>query len=152
MNWHRAIRAAALRREMGGTVITTNGCFDILHVGHLRLLEEAKRELGNYNLLLVGVNTDDSVRQLKGDGRPVNTCRDRIELLEGLWCVDGAVPFRGRTPHNFIKAMMPDIHVKGGDYCRETLPEWDLVEELGGKVQILPTVGGYSTTRILGRV
>lgn len=136
-------------RTLGHRLVFTNGCFDILHPGHVAYLTQA-RALGD--VLIVGVNSDESVRQLKGDGRPVNPLSDRLTVLAALNCVDHVIPFSERTPHNLIRIVCPDIYVKGGDYTRDTLPEVSLVEELGGIIKILPYVDNRSTTRLIHQI
>jgi D-beta-D-heptose 7-phosphate kinase/D-beta-D-heptose 1-phosphate adenosyltransferase len=130
-------------------IVFTNGCFDILHPGHVAYLTQAK-VLGD--ILIIGVNSDESVRQLKGDDRPINPLSDRLTVLSALSCVDHVIPFSDRTPHELIRIICPDVYVKGGDYTRETLPEANLVEELGGTVQILPYVDNRSTTRLIHQI
>lgn len=131
-------------------LVFTNGVFDILHAGHVRYLASA-RNLGD--MLVVGVNTDDSVKRLgKGANRPVNRLADRAEVLEALRAVDAVIPFAQDTPIDLIRALMPDIHVKGGDYTIESLPEAPVVLAYGGKVVILPTLEGRSTTGTLQRL
>lgn len=143
------LRASALRAE-GKRVVFTNGVFDILHIGHVRYLQEA-RALGD--ALLVGVNSDASVRRLKGPTRPVNPEDERAEVLDALACVDGVCLFSEDTPHDLIEVVRPDIHAKGGDYVNpDALPETPLVRRLGGEVVILPLVPGRSTTGLLERV
>lgn len=136
-------------RARGCRIVLTNGCFDILHVGHLSYLRQA-RGLGD--VLIVGVNSDDSVRRLKGDGRPVNTAHDRAELVAGLSCVDLVVVFPELTPRRLIELVRPDVYVKGGDYALATLPERDLVQRLGGRVEIVSHLPGRSTTGIVARL
>jgi D-beta-D-heptose 7-phosphate kinase/D-beta-D-heptose 1-phosphate adenosyltransferase len=130
-------------------IVFTNGCFDILHPGHVTYLMQAKA-LGD--LLIVGVNSDDSVRRLKGEDRPVNPLEDRMTVLSALSCIDYVVPFTELNPNNLIRIICPDIYVKGGDYTRDTLPEVDLVEELGGTVRILPYVDNRSTTQLIAQI
>ena len=130
-------------------IVFTNGCFDILHVGHKRYLEEA-RALGD--ILVVGVNSDDSVRRLKGSGRPLNNEQDRVELLTGLDCVNYVIVFEDDTPYDLIKCIQPDILVKGGDYRAEDVVGKDVVEARGGRVVILPFVDGKSTTNIISKI
>ncbi|MBC8143313.1 MAG: D-glycero-beta-D-manno-heptose 1-phosphate adenylyltransferase [Armatimonadetes bacterium] len=141
---------AALANHLRGEnkrVVFTNGVFDILHVGHLRYLQQA-RSLGD--ALLVGVNADASVRRLKGDSRPVNGENERAELLAALRCVDGVCVFGEDTPVELIRAVRPDIHAKGGDYKNaDVLPETPVVRALGGEVVILPLVPDRSTSRII---
>lgn len=136
-------------RSADRTVVFTNGCFDILHPGHVAYLTQAKA-LGD--VLIVGVNTDESVQRLKGADRPINSLSDRLTVLAALSCVDYVVPFAELTPKNLIRIICPTIYVKGGDYTRETLPEAELVEELGGIVRILPYVDNRSTTRLINHI
>jgi len=143
------LREALLARA-GKRLVFTNGVFDILHAGHVRYLKAA-RELGD--MLIVGVNTDASVRRLnKGPERPVNSLDDRVSVLEALRCVDGAVPFDEDTPEAIIAELRPDVHVKGGDYTVERLPEARIVRAYGGEVVILPLLEGRSTTNILRKL
>lgn len=137
------------RRVKGERVVFTNGCFDILHAGHVSYLNRAKA-LGD--ILIIGVNSDMSVSRLKGPSRPINPMDDRIQVLSALACVDYLVPFEDDTPSNLIRVIRPDIYVKGGDYTKETLPEAQLVEKLGGVVQILSFVENRSTTSIIERI
>ena len=138
-----------LLREDGRRIVFTNGCFDILHRGHVTYLSRAKA-LGD--ALFVGVNSDASVRRLKGPERPINRLEDRLGVLEALSCVDHVVAFESATPAALIAAVRPDVYAKGGDYRRETLPEAPLVERLGGSVRILSYVEDYSTTGMIRRV
>lgn len=127
-------------------IVTTNGCFDILHVGHVRYLQEAKN-LGD--VLIIGLNTDASVKRLKGDSRPVNNENDRAEVLSALNMVDYVVLFGEDTPVSILSQIQPDIHVKGGDYNVENLPEAKTIQEHGGKLVFVPFVEGKSTTKII---
>jgi D-beta-D-heptose 7-phosphate kinase/D-beta-D-heptose 1-phosphate adenosyltransferase len=136
-------------RAQGRRIVFTNGCFDILHRGHVAYLNRAKA-LGD--VLVVAVNGDDSVRRLKGPERPLNPLEDRLQVLEALACVDHVVPFDEDTPHALIRAVRPDVFAKGGDYARDRLAEAALVEALGGSVQILPLVDDRSTTGLIARV
>jgi D-beta-D-heptose 7-phosphate kinase/D-beta-D-heptose 1-phosphate adenosyltransferase len=145
----RLLRSIAWYRAHGKRIVFTNGCFDILHRGHVALLNRA-RALGD--LLVVGINTDESVARLKGPHRPINSLDDRAQVLAGLGCVDYVVPFTEETPESLIRAIRPDIFVKGGDYTRETLPETAIVESLGGTVHILPFIADRSTTRVIERI
>lgn len=142
----------AARSEFGPgrdfRLIFTNGCFDILHRGHVQVLVEA-RELGDR--LLVGLNSDDSVRRLKGPGRPLQPELDRAACLAALECVDAVVVFDEDTPAELIAALQPDIMAKGGDYAPGQLSEREVVEAGGGKVIILPYIEGHSTTELLER-
>lgn len=130
-------------------LVFTNGCFDIMHRGHVQLLVQA-RELGDR--LLVGLNSDSSTRRLKGAGRPLQPEVDRAACLAALECVDAVVVFDEDTPADLIAALQPEIMVKGGDYTPEELPERDVVEASGGTIAILPYVAGLSTTELLEKV
>lgn len=143
--------AAARLKSEGKTVVFTNGVFDILHVGHLRYLQQA-RALGD--ALFVGVNADASVRRLgKGPERPINPEAERAELLLGLKCVDAVCVFEEDTPVELIRAVQPSIHCKGGDYSSpEALPETAVVREYGGEVVILSLVPGRSTTDVVKKL
>lgn len=136
-----ALRLARLRRR-GTRVVFTNGCFDLLHAGHVSLLERA-RGLGG--CLVVGLNTDASVRRLKGPGRPVNSQADRARVLAALACVDFVTLFPEDTPWSLIRLLKPDVLVKGGDYRRSQIVGADLVR----RVVRLPLLPGRSTTRLL---
>jgi D-beta-D-heptose 7-phosphate kinase / D-beta-D-heptose 1-phosphate adenosyltransferase len=136
-------------REQRHRIVLANGCFDILHRGHVALLEAAKR-LGD--VLIVALNGDASVARLKGASRPVNALADRIAVLAALSCVDHIVAFDEDAPTALIRALRPDVLAKGGDYTEDTVPEGGLVRELGGRVQIVDVVPEYSTTRIIERV
>lgn len=136
-------------RSQGKTVVFTNGCFDILHIGHVSYLEAAKK-LGD--VLLVGVNSDDSVRRLKGASRPVNSEFDRAALLSALRAVDYTCIFEEDTPLNLITLLRPDVLVKGGDYTPETIVGGDIVRGHGGSVVVLPFVEGKSTSLIIERI
>jgi D-beta-D-heptose 7-phosphate kinase/D-beta-D-heptose 1-phosphate adenosyltransferase len=148
-DWDRLASRASLMARQGKRVVFTNGVFDILHAGHITYLNQAK-ELGD--VLVVGVNSDESVRRLKGAARPINALADRVQVLAGLSSVDIIVPFDEDTPATLIEVVRPAIFVKGGDYTRESLPEAPLVEHLGGLVQILPLVEERSTTGIIERI
>jgi D-beta-D-heptose 7-phosphate kinase / D-beta-D-heptose 1-phosphate adenosyltransferase len=136
-------------RRRGRRIVFTNGCFDILHRGHVSYLSRAKA-LGD--ILVVGVNSDASIRRLKGPERPINALEDRVQVLAALSCVDHVIPFEEDTPHAVIGVARPDVFVKGGDYTRATLPEAGLVESLGGVVEILSFVADRSTTDIIARI
>jgi D-beta-D-heptose 7-phosphate kinase/D-beta-D-heptose 1-phosphate adenosyltransferase len=140
VRWHRAA---------GRRIVFTNGCFDVLHRGHVRYLEEA-RELGD--LLIVAVNSDDSVRRLKGPDRPVNPVEDRVAVLAALSCVDHVVVFEEDSPAHLIQALRPETYVKGGDYPPEMVPEAPLVRRLGGDVHTLGYVPDRSTSAIIDRI
>ena len=136
-------------KKQGKQIVFTNGCFDILHVGHMTYLEEAK-EFGDY--LFVGVNSDESVKRLKGPTRPINSEVDRAELLAGLKAVDYTVIFTEDTPVELIGELKPSIHVKGGDYKKEDLPETKVVESYGGRVEIVSLVEGKSTSNVVKKI
>ena len=131
------------------TVIFTNGCFDILHAGHVRYLTAAKA-LGD--ILIVGLNSDDSVRRLKGEGRPINPAEDRAEVLAGLKAVDHVIVFEEATAEDLVRQLTPDIYVKGGDYSLETLPEAKIVASYGGRTILIPMVEGRSTSNVILRL
>jgi rfaE bifunctional protein nucleotidyltransferase chain/domain len=141
---------AALRRQ-GRQLVATNGCFDLLHLGHVSYLEAA-RNLGG--ALLVGINSDDTVRSLKGPDRPVNVEQDRAAVLAALESVDGVCIFREQAATRFLATAEPDIYVKGGDYTLETLNQEErrTVETAGGRVVIMPLVPGKSTTALLKKI
>jgi D-beta-D-heptose 7-phosphate kinase/D-beta-D-heptose 1-phosphate adenosyltransferase len=136
-------------KQQGRRVVFTNGCFDILHRGHITYLNRAK-VLGD--VLILGVNSDDSIRRLKGPERPINTLEDRVQVLAALSCVDHLIAFDEDTPCELIRALKPDVFVKGGDYTRERLPEAPLVEALGGVVHILPYLQDRSTTGLIQKI
>ena len=140
--------AGNLKNE-GVKVVFTNGCFDILHLGHVRYLREAKK-LGD--VLIVGVNSDKSVAALKGPSRPYVSEMERAEILASLEFVDYVIIFSELRPDNLIKAVAPNVHVKGGDYKIDDLPEKKIVESLGGKVVVIPPIKGRSTTNIVAKI
>ena len=141
----------AARRASGQRVVVTNGCFDILHRGHVTYLEAARRQ---GDVLLIGLNADASVRQIKGPNRPINNEEDRAAVLAALECVDAVVIFREPTALQLLKTVQPDIYAKGGDYTLDTINQEErrLVEGMGGKVVVLPGVPGRSTTALLERI
>jgi D-beta-D-heptose 7-phosphate kinase/D-beta-D-heptose 1-phosphate adenosyltransferase len=133
-------------RAHGEKIVMTNGCFDILHAGHVGYLEEA-RKLGDR--LIVAVNDDDSVRRLKGEERPINPLEQRMAVLAGLGCVDWVVPFSEDTPERLICKLLPHLLVKGGDYRPEDIAGGSCVQDNGGEVIVLDYEEGVSTTRIV---
>jgi rfaE bifunctional protein nucleotidyltransferase chain/domain/rfaE bifunctional protein kinase chain/domain len=145
----RALAVIAAVRARGGTVVATGGCFDLLHAGHVATLRSA-RALGD--CLVVCVNSDDSVRRLKGPERPLVPEADRVSVLEALGCVDAVVPFDERTPEAVLQRLRPDVFAKGGDYALAHLPEAALLATWGGQAVILPYLEGRSTTRLLKEV
>jgi rfaE bifunctional protein nucleotidyltransferase chain/domain len=136
-------------RPLGSRVVFTNGCFDLLHPGHVRTLEAA-RQLGD--VLIVGINSDNSVRQLKGNGRPVLPELERAEILASFESVDAVVIFDQLTPREIISAILPDVLVKGGDWADDQIIGREEVEAAGGRVVSIPVAPGHSTTAILQRI
>ena len=130
-------------------VVFTNGCFDLLHPGHVRYLEDAKA-LGD--VLIVGLNEDDSISRLKGESRPINTLKDRAHMLMGLRAVDMVVSFGEDTPLSLIQTLLPDVLVKGGDYQPDDIVGAKEVRAHGGKVVVVPFLEGYSSTRLIQRI
>ena len=149
MTRDQAVAFATRRRGAGQTVVFTNGVFDLLHVGHLRYLQQA-RALGD--ALVVGINSDRSVRVVKGPGRPVTPEGERAEILEALACVDAVVVFDEPTPHEVISAVQPDILVKGADWAADAIVGRDIVEARGGRVVRIPIEQGHSTSALLERI
>jgi D-beta-D-heptose 7-phosphate kinase / D-beta-D-heptose 1-phosphate adenosyltransferase len=146
---HRAAEAGdvvARVRAAGGTVVCAGGCFDILHAGHVRMLEAA-RALGD--CLVVCLNSDESVRRLKGPGRPVVSEPDRVAVLQALECVDAVAPFEEDTPAEVLERLRPDLFAKGGDYANVELPEASVLERWGGQAVTVPYIPGRSTTRLI---
>jgi D-beta-D-heptose 7-phosphate kinase/D-beta-D-heptose 1-phosphate adenosyltransferase len=142
-------RYPASERPAGQKVVFTNGCFDLLHPGHIRTLEAA-RSLGD--VLVVGLNSDQGVRQLKGPGRPVLPERERAEILAALECVDAVVIFDELTPQKIIAALLPDVLVKGGDWPGDQIVGREEVESAGGRVVSVAVAPGYSTTAMLRKI
>ena len=149
--WAKLPASRAEIRAKGRRLVVTNGCFDILHLGHITYLEAARQQ---GDLLLVGINSDSSVRELKGAGRPVNSDSDRASVIAALACVDAVCIFNERSALQFLTAAQPDIWVKGGDYTLDSInqDERRAVEKTGGKVVILPLVPGKSTTTLLDKI
>lgn len=136
-------------KRNGRRVVFTNGCFDLLHPGHIQLLEAA-RAMGD--ALVVGLNSDESVRSLKGPSRPVIPQQERAEILANLECVDAVVVFNELTPKKIVAALLPDILVKGGDWPGNQIVGREEVEAIGGEVVLIDVVQGYSTTEILRKI
>jgi rfaE bifunctional protein nucleotidyltransferase chain/domain len=136
-------------RAAGQTIAFANGCFDILHVGHIRYLESAARE---GDVLVVALNDDDSVRQLKGEGRPILPASDRAELVAALRCVDYVVIFSESTVGPLLTTLRPDVHCKGTDYTVESVPERDIVRGYGGRTAIVGDPKDHSTRDLLARI
>ena len=133
----------------GKTVVCTNGCFDILHVGHVRYLEKTK-SFADCSIVLL--NSDKSVRSIKGPSRPVNNENDRAEILSALRCVDYVVLFDEDSPRNLLDVIKPDVYTKGADYSMETLPEADIMRKNGTKVELIEFVEGKSTTNTIQKM
>lgn len=133
----------------GKKIVFTNGCFDILHVGHVDYLSKARR-LGD--VLVIGLNSDRSVKSLKGSGRPINNERDRAKVLSALAFVDYVCIFTEPTPERLIKTLKPDVLVKGGDWKVADIVGGDFVKSLGGRVKNIPFVKGYSTTSLISKI
>lgn len=136
-------------RADGATIVFTNGCFDILHAGHVRYLTAAAM-MGDF--LVVGLNSDASVRRLKGEGRPIVSGADRAEVLDALRAVDIVTIFDELTAEELVRLVRPDVYVKGGDYSLDTLPEAKIVQAAGGRVEFIPFVEGHSTTNVIERI
>jgi len=136
-------------KQQGNTIGFANGCFDIIHVGHIRYLKEAKE---NCDFLIVALNTDESVRKLKGEGRPTVSLSERMEIIEALECVDFVVSFPELTVVETLKILKPHIQFKGTDYTKETVPEKDIMKQLGGKVMITGDPKDHSTTEIIEKL
>ena len=144
-----SIDAIKSDKKYNKKIVFTIGCFDILHVGHIRYLSEAK-SLGD--ILVVGINSDESVKNLKGPSRPINSLSDRSLLLSELVCVDYVVSFKEQTPLKLIKMIMPDILVKGGDYTLDNVVGSKEVIDTGGKVELLKFHDGYSSTNYIDKI
>jgi rfaE bifunctional protein nucleotidyltransferase chain/domain len=147
--WRDLAPILAEAKEQGRAVVFTNGCFDILHAGHVRYLAEAKK-LGD--VLVVGLNSDESVRRLKGEGRPVNPAADRAEVLSGLRSVDHVVMFEEDTAQELVRHLKPDFYVKGGEYSVGRLPESAVAASYGGRTVLVPMLEGRSTTNVIRRL
>ena len=130
-------------------IVFTNGCFDLLHVGHIRYLAQAKK-LGDF--LIIGLNSDSSVKELKGEDRPINSFEDRATLLSAIESVDSVIMFEEQTPENLIKDVVPDILVKGGDYNIEDIVGYQTVIQNGGQVKTLSFYDGYSSTNYINKI
>lgn len=133
-------------KQNGKKIVTTNGCFDILHVGHVRYLEKTKNFA---DVLIVLLNSDKSVRNIKGKGRPINKENDRAEVLCALKCVDYVVFFDENSPKTLIEEIKPDVHTKGADYNEKNLPEAEVILKNGGRIEFIDFVQGKSTTGLI---
>ena len=146
---NRLIARVAIERRRGARIVLANGCFDLLHVGHIRYLEAAK---GFGEILVVGVNSDEQVQKLKGANRPFQPARERAEIIAALRCVDYVTIFPEATVEELIRAIRPHFHAKGTDYTAQNVPERDIVRECGGKVVIVGDPKNHSTTALLAQV
>ena len=152
VSWDALLKWRAQARQEKKTVVWTNGCFDLLHVGHVRNLQAAR---SHGDILVVGVNSDGSVRQLKGPGRPLVPAAQRVEVLAALQCVDFVVIFEETTPVDAIARLQPDVHCKGADYAPphgKPIPEAPIVASYGGRIEFLPLVPGLSTSDLVQRM
>ena len=139
----------ALEKSKGGKIVFTNGCFDLIHVGHIKCLEKA-RQFGT--LLVVAINSDNSIKRLKGEKRPINTLKDRLKILSALESVDYIVPFETDTPLDLIKTLNPDIVVKGGDYTEQDIVGHEFIRTNNGVIKIVPFIGKYSSTSLIEKI
>jgi len=153
MNSQTSLHDALLQRDRwrseGKRIVFTNGCFDLLHPGHINYLQRAQA-LGD--VLVVGLNDDHSIRRLKGETRPINALADRTVMLAAMRCVDLVVPFSEDTPFNLINALKPDVLVKGGDYRADEIVGADIVRAAGGEVVVMPFLDGHSSTGLIKRI
>ena len=152
LSWDALLKRRARARQEKKTVVWTNGCFDLLHVGHVRNLQAARTR---GDVLVVGVNSDASVRQLKGPGRPLVPAEQRVEVLAALECVDFVVVFEELTPVEALARLQPDVHCKGADYAPphgKPIPEAPVVASYGGRIEFLPLVPGVSTSDLVRRM
>lgn len=136
-------------RKQNKTIVTTNGCFDILHVGHVRYLQKTKTYA---DVMIVCLNSDSSVKQIKGPDRPINNENDRAEILCALECVDYVIMFDESSPENLLCEIKPDVHTKGADYTIETLPEAKSIIANGGRIEFISFVEGKSTTKVIEKI
>jgi rfaE bifunctional protein nucleotidyltransferase chain/domain len=149
INLEKAIGTVRKIQAEGRTVVMANGCFDLLHVGHIRYLEAAKKE---GNLLLVAINSDESVRNLKGPNRPLMPDHERAEILSALECVDLVMIFGDQTVDDLLRRIQPDVHAKGTDYTEESVPERDTVLAYGGRIAIVGDPKNHSTRQYLRQI
>ena len=149
MDVYSVLKLIEPQRKLGKTLVTTNGCFDLLHAGHIRYLRDAAMQ---GDILVVGINSDDSVSRLKGTARPIQKEQDRILIISSLKVVDYAFIFSEPDPCAFLEILKPDVHVKGGDYNPEKLPETTVVQKYGGRVEIVAFTQGYSTSQLIDTI
>ena len=142
-------RVIAYLKKQGKKIVFTNGCFDILHYGHIKYLQDAK---GLADVLVLGLNSDSSVKKIKGLARPINKQLDRARVLSALSCVDYLTIFSEDTPLRLIRLIQPDVLVKGGDWQTEKIVGADFVKARGGKVLAIPYIKGYSTTKLINKI
>ncbi len=145
----RLVARATIDRQNGGVIVLANGCFDFFHVGHIRYLAEAKT-LGDY--LIVGINSDEQVRKLKGDNRPLIPEQERAEIISALRFVDYVTVFPEPTVEELIRSLRPDFHAKGTDYTVDSVPEREIVREYGGKVAIVGDPKNHSSTDLMCKI
>ena len=143
------VNIVRLGQKEGKTFVATNGCFDILHVGHARYLQQTKK-LADFSIVML--NSDKSVKLIKGESRPINNQEDRAELLTALSCVDYVVLFEERSPAELLEKIKPNVYTKGADYTLETLPEREIVERNNIRVEFIDFVQGKSTTNIINKI
>lgn len=143
------LQELAHHRAAGKRIVFTNGCFDIIHLGHVKYFQFAKQQ---GDVLVVGVNTDASIRRLKGEKRPVIQEADRVGVLEELESIDYLIRFDEDTPLQLIEAIQPDVLVKGADYAKEQVVGWQIVEKNGGKIALAPLIDGKSTSNVIQRI
>jgi len=144
-----AVEWAEEHKENKKTIVSTNGCFDLLHTGHISYLEDAKK-LGDF--LIVGVNSDESVRKLKGSSRPIHNELERARMLAALESVDCVCVFSEETPLRWLHEIQSALHCKGGDYKAEELPEYPVLKQWGGEIKIIPFLKGYSSSNIIKKI
>jgi len=149
LNWEIAITQSNKWKESGNKIVFTNGCYDLIHRGHIDLLSQAKNK---GHKLIVGLNTDRSVQQLKGDDRPIQTFDDRVIIINAINCVDMVVGFDEDTPDKIIKELLPDVLVKGGDYSINQIVGADIVIAHGGNVEIIDLIEGKSTSSLINHI
>ncbi len=148
-DWHESAELCKTWKAQGQKVVFTNGCFDLLHPGHIQYLNDAKA-LGDK--LIIGLNADDSIARLKGSSRPINPLKDRAAMLMGLKAVDAVVAFEEDTPLNLISLLLPDVLVKGGDYAADDIVGAKEVRDAGGEVIVVPFLDGYSSSKLIERI
>jgi D-beta-D-heptose 7-phosphate kinase/D-beta-D-heptose 1-phosphate adenosyltransferase len=149
LSWDDTLKLRKSWANQGKKVVFTNGCFDLLHPGHIKYLEDAKA-LGD--ILIIGLNADGSISRLKGDSRPINPLHDRSAMLMGLKAVDAVVAFEEDTPQKLIALLLPEVLVKGGDYEADDIVGAQEVREHGGEVVIVPFLDGYSSSQLIERI